>query len=405
MEIGVLRLHSNHGFTNMSYLLFFSSHYGHQKVLDRVRSAVNAGLNVHLVCYDRSDIGGVRDELQELCASINIIGTPRDGGSLSRIFYWFLAFHIYMKILLKYGIPSHVIVNNGEFLLFASLLYFGSARKLYDLADIHAIQYRSGCKSKLYRLLERFALRRNWILVVTSPWFYWGYFLDVQHITVDVRVIENKLSAQEFESLALILPRDFLYGRPIVIGWTGILRCSTSLRLLIDLCQKHPGRYIVCLIGIIGSIDPLVEFEARRCPFILFRGKYFPTELGSLLNELDYVWAADFDDGLNSQLLLPNRIYQAVAGRRPIIAFADSATGKVTSHFKIGLTFSTTSSSDINTIISRVDSRLYKSFCEAEARLLDRTTRTDEFVKLFDFTNSIEDHLPAVENPDFVFVK
>ena len=202
----------------MSYLLFFSNHYGHRKVLDRAQSAVDAGLEVELVCYDRSDLGGVRDALQKLCSTISFIGTPHNGGKLSRIFYWLRAFGIYFKILCKRRLPSIVLVNSGEFLLFASLLYFGPARKLYDLADLHPVQYQAGLKSKLYRLMERIALRRSWIIVVTSPWFHWGYFLDVQHIAIDTKLVENKLSVAEFDSLGLIAPHDLVNGEPIVIG-------------------------------------------------------------------------------------------------------------------------------------------------------------------------------------------
>jgi hypothetical protein len=388
----------------VGYLLFFSSHFGHRKVLDRVQSAVAAGLEVNLICYDRLSVGDSRDELVKLCKSINIIGNPRDGGNLFRIVYWFNAFAKYLLVLRNNGLPAAVLANNGEFLIFSSFLYFGSAKKFFDFADVHPIQYKLGLKSKLYRFLERLALYRNWKIIVTSPWFYWNYFLDIQNSPSEVRLIENKLSEQEFTSLELISPRNPSRNGPINIGWTGILRCSTSLKLLVDLCQKYPGKYNVFLIGIIGNINSEIVDEARRCPFIYFKGKYLESNLGRMLDEVDYVWAADFDDGLNSKLLLPNRLYQAIAGKRPVIAFSDSATGKVTAHFGIGPRFDIASAAELNDRISLVDERLYLAYCEAEVNLRERMVRKNEFIDLFTMNNLVENNLPPIEDFNFVLV-
>lgn len=382
----------------MSYLLFFSSHFGHRKVLDRVQSAVSAGLPVHLICYDRFDIGMVRQEISQLCQSVNFIGTPNDGGKLSRILYWFFALKQYVNILLKHGFPSYVLVNNGEFLLFASTLYFKNAKKYFDLADINHVQYKSGFKSKTYRFLERLCLKRDWSLIVTSPWFYWDYFVKMQSVESKAYLIENKLTKGEFITLQKNPPRKFIGEEQITIGWTGVLRCSTSLQLLLDLCEKHPERYQIHLIGMIGSIAPEIVERAKSCNNFSFKGKYNGNELANFLKDVDFVWSADFDDGLNSKLLLPNRLYQAIAGIRPIIALAGSATGKVTQNFSVGLTFDIPDADSLHKSICNFQLENFEKTCISQKNLGQFMIRKEEFVTLFIENSKLVRELPKVEN-------
>jgi hypothetical protein len=123
-----------------------------------------------------------------------------------------------------------------------------------------------------------------------------------------------------------------------------------------------------------------------------------------MLDEVDYVWAADFDDGLNSKLLLPNRLYQAIAGKRPVIAFSDSATGKVTAHFGIGPLIDIASAAEVNDKISLVDQRLYLAYCDAELNLRERMVRKNEFIDLFTLNNLVVNNLPPIEDFNFVLV-
>lgn len=364
-------------------VLFFSNSFGHRKVLDRVEGCIKAGFAVHLICYNKSDISKIRSGLAAVCSSINIIGSPRDGGSVFRVFNWVAAFLFYVKFVFKFGFPEIVLVNSAEFLIFSSALPWGRTRKIYDIADVHHIQYGLGFKSIVFRLMERFSLRRGWDVVVSSPWFYWGYFLGIQGVDNRAVLVENKLTSVELNSLVNSSASAVDRSEKCVIGWTGILRCNTSMKILIDLCEKYPNRFQVNLIGIVDLINPDLLLRAKNCSDFVFSGRFSPAELGGLLEPVHFVWLCDFDDGLNSEWLLPNRLYQAIASSRPCLGFEKSASGRVVMHHGIGVVFSVATVQAVFDCVNSVSDEKYFEMSSKQTLLAPNIVRSDEFKNVF----------------------
>jgi len=127
---------------------------------------------------------------------------------------------------------------------------------------------------------------------------------------------------------------------PWRIGWFGVIRCSRSLRLLAELARRMPGRIEVVIRGrpsrnVIRDFDALVA----ATPGLAFLGAYDRhTDLAAIYADVHFTWAMDFyEAGLNSDWLLPNRLYEgSVHGAVPL-ALRSVENGRWLEHRRCGV--------------------------------------------------------------------
>jgi succinoglycan biosynthesis protein ExoL len=200
----------------------------------------------------------------------------------------------------------------------------------YECLDIHRLMLAKIGAG--LRLAERRLLAQTRLLIVSSPAFLSRYFEPVQQIGrlgVKPLLIENKhLDLTASRSAPAWAPRR--PGPPWRIGWFGCLRCRKSLNLLTALAARRPD---LVEVVIRGRPSPAV-FEdfadtVDGVPGMLFGGPYHPRETGALYRDCHFSWAIDYyDEGRNSAILIPNRIYDAGAHHCIPLALAGVETGR-----------------------------------------------------------------------------
>lgn len=236
--------------------------------------------------------------------------------------YWLL-----WRAIRREGIREvdDVLVGSAE--LAALLTIFGLAgrRRYYLMSDITG-HHKRRLIGGFVKALEWSCLRLGWIPVVTSPGF-WRSHLE-------------SLAPRERASCYLVhnitLPplstKKEYSGRPM-IGWFGYLRCRTSAKLLIDAVHER-----VAGLTVGGVKDDLGELAgAFAGAGFVDKGAYQESSLSTLYEQIDFAWCCDWELGVNSRLLLPNRLYQAILTGTPIIASAGSIVAEIVSGFDLGL--------------------------------------------------------------------
>jgi hypothetical protein len=208
--------------------------------------------------------------------------------------------------------------------------FAADATLIYECLDIHRLMVTPSLAGAALRWSESRLLRQTDLLIVSSPAFLREH-LDRIHAAAlpPSCLIENKVMQAE---IAAGLPAGCRPdGPPWRIGWYGVLRCRRSLQLLIDLTQRLPGQIVVELRGrpaysAIPDFDALVE----SAPGVHFLGTYDRQhDLDRIYKAVHFTWAIDFfEDGANSEWLLPNRLYEGGAHGAVPIALATVETGR-----------------------------------------------------------------------------
>lgn len=233
-----------------------------------------------------------------------------------------------------------VLCRNLESLLIGVLLrrlYNRKARIAYEVLDIHRAMLAQGWKGRVMRWIERRLAGSADLLLTSSPAFAREYFGRINPLKLPVRLVENKV----FPPAAVHRrPREAAApGRPLRIGWFGVIRCRKSLAILRDAAALMGGRLEVDIRGKPAEHE-FEDFHGTIAgsPFLTFHGAYRPQDLPDHYGEVDLVWAIDFfEQGLNSSWLLPNRLYEGCLSGAVPIAEAKVETGRWLQERGIGL--------------------------------------------------------------------
>ena len=262
------------------------------------------------------------------------LGKTRDGRFIQRIGAVALAAAGLGRRLGAIPAPDIIIARNLEMLALARRLGATSGRSspvVYECLDIHRLLLGSGATAHAMRAAERRLARGAALLVTSSPAFARAYFEPHGQVTAPIEYVENKVLDLGGHGEARPAPEPEP-GEPWRIGWFGALRCRRSLDILEAFARAAEGRFEIVLRGR-PALDQIPDFHERiaAAPHIRFGGPYRnPDDLAAIYGEVQFTWTIDFfEAGMNSEWLLPNRLYEG--GRHGAVPIA--RRGTETAHF------------------------------------------------------------------------
>ena len=239
--------------------------------------------------------------------------------------------------------PDVIIARNLETLALAgpaASLFGRDIPVVYECLDIHRLLLDEGAKGRLMRQVQRYFGRRASLLITSSPAFVENFFKPRSGLDLPVLLLENKVLALKPEIVpAAPAPRLPKPGQPWRIGWFGALRCRKSLDILLELARRMDGRVEVVLRGRPAHSE-FDDFDAKvsSAPHVEFHGAYRnPEDLAAIYRDVQFSWAIHFfEEGLNSNWLLPNRLYEGGLYGTVPIALSGTETGRFVESRGIG---------------------------------------------------------------------
>ena len=215
--------------------------------------------------------------------------------------------------------------------------------------------------------------------------FLTSYFEPVQQIGrlgVKPLLIENKhIDLTAARSAPAWGPRQ--PGPPWRIGWFGCLRCRKSLNILTALAARRPDLVEVVIRGrqAPAVFDDFADIVAG-VPGMLYGGPYHPREIGALYRDCHFSWAIDYyDEGRNSAILIPNRIYDAGAHHCVPLALAGVETGRWLARRRVGVLLEDPLR-ELEAIFERLDAPGYRVLEARMASVDPKAFRADRAVAL-----------------------
>ena len=210
-----------------------------------------------------------------------------------------------------------------------------------EVADIRPVQVAGGPLGLAFRKIDKWVTEACRLLVLTSDG-YASYYKDWLAVATPRMVIENKLDAPFAAAvrarLGGVRAGAPLAGRPLRIGWFGLLRDQWSLAVLEALTRARPGGYSVLLAG--QAHNPLDGKEFLRLvannPAFEFRGPYrHPEHLPDLYADVDVIMAGK-PPTIPEAWSRTNRLYDACLFGKPLIVRAGSGDAALVQRHGIG---------------------------------------------------------------------
>ncbi len=233
-----------------------------------------------------------------------------------------------------------IIARNLEMLAIGARYAAASPKPVlvYESLDIHRLLLDKGVAGRLLRRIESWLSTKTAALITSSPGFIEAYF---SRYATPVRLVENKV----YDPQGKIAVKNTWPARPAgppwKIGWFGVIRCRKSLQILADLACRSNGAVEIVIRGR-PALDQFADFHevVSRTPGIYYAGAYkSPDDLPAIYRDVHFIWAVDFyEEGGNSALLLPNRLYEGGLFNAVPIALKTVFTGRFLERLKIGVT-------------------------------------------------------------------
>ncbi|AKH42798.1 hypothetical protein WYH_01762 [Croceibacterium atlanticum] len=218
-----------------------------------------------------------------------------------------------------------IMARNLEQLAIARAMV-GQRPLVYECLDIHRLLVGTGLAARAVQSVEGRLLPRADLLITSSPAFLSRHF-DHRPLRAPSLLVENKLLVEEGKAPPR---RPAVPAVPLTIGWFGMLRCRTTFAFLKQLAIEGEGRIQVLVSGKPSPAEfPDFEKSVGEVPNMRFTGPYTYADLPELYGQCHFAWTIDwFEEGLNSAMLLPNRLYEALAFGAIPIALADIEVGR-----------------------------------------------------------------------------
>ena len=258
----------------------------------------------------------------------------------------------FVKLIFDIPRLSKILSNNPEIdvvyawnfdiaLLFVLTKLFSKRRYrfIYEVADIKPILLSKSFAGKILRKLEQFILNNTDYLCVTSEDFIINYFDKYYDYSANTHILENKVFPKIDNKLISAKLNNEAESSKWKIGFFGLFRCNTSLRLLSELATRLPENIEIILAGLPEEHVKETFNKLANLKNTIDLGEYkYPDDLPNIYSKIDIIWSADFSDlSVNSKWLLPNRIYEAGLFSVPQLCFSDNvAICKYIKSLKIG---------------------------------------------------------------------
>lgn len=229
-----------------------------------------------------------------------------------------------------------VMTSNFDTLFQAYIAKFFKRFEIrHQIRDLNKLQLESGFVARLVQLIEKNMLKKVSKLIVSSPSFISEYYSKI--FRNESLVIENIPRRDVWNNFK---KKDFDINS-FKIGFIGILRYKKSIKKLIETVEKLEESNIKVNVNFSGGSSPadLAEIKSyiKKDYLFNFSGPYqYARDIKKLHSEIDLIFAVYDEHDLNCKIALPNKLYEAMLSKIPILVAKNTFVGRKVEKLGIG---------------------------------------------------------------------
>jgi succinoglycan biosynthesis protein ExoL len=351
---------------SMNDYLFISSSEPSPVMMDRINITIANGYNPLYVNWNRNQFYLLNDFLDKTEFDKKTYNIGRVTNPILR-FWKLVKFIFWLKYELKNSLKKGSICYCDSFDLLFSILLINKSLKLeirYGVEDLNKFQLRSDVIGYLFRRLENVMLKKVDSLILTSDQFWYKYY--------------EKLGIKKYIIVENV-PRELVWhdfnrkknNNKFVIGYVGIIRYFKCMTILIEAIRvlKDEGLNVeVLFCGGGDDLDKLKVFCAEDS-FVKFEGPYnYVQDIKNIYSGIDLIYCVYDTSYLNVRYAMPNKFYESIISKIPILVSRNTYLEKRTK--VIGIGTSVDYNDEIEMINTLKDAILKKGWYEdAEKKL------------------------------------
>lgn len=302
----------------------------------------------------------------------------------------------FRKIVLEHmkQIQPEIVYAERFDMLFIAWTYYVNAKKkpkiIYEVPDLPhlMVDSRRGIKANLVyyviKLLEKIIYKSVRLLIITSELFYNEYFY--KYISKDKKVyMPNIPDLKAFGSYKKLEKKKF------TIGFIGVVRYKKQIEMLLEASVVTDTN--VLLAGFTEECFDL-ENKADKMTNVERIEKYnYENDISNLYGKCDAIYSVYDASMLNVRIALPNKLYESIYCKIPIIVAKKTYLGSIVEKLEVGVTVLSNDKTDLIEQINKLklDKKYYESFVNSCERNLDfvndgisKKEFSDKFIKILE---------------------
>ncbi len=200
---------------------------------------------------------------------------------------------------------------------------------IYEESDISQAYIKNPLVRHTLDIIDRNTIRHSLLTVFTS-----SGFIEYHYGNKTVRnavIVPNRLDKRILDFPYTPEPTDVKHLR---FAYIGHIRHRATLTFANTIATQFPQHEM----HLYGTIRPELHFEDVKAPNIITHGSFInPDDLPQIYSQTDIVIAPEYDENeINGRYAEPNKLYDAIYFRRPIITNPDTHTADIILQRHIG---------------------------------------------------------------------
>lgn len=235
-----------------------------------------------------------------------------------------LIWHKYIRqIIKKEGCNKLIVLTTRTAVILSPVLFISKCKYIFDIRD-----YTNEHK-KWWRILEKIIIEKAEMTVVSSAGFL--YWIPCHK---NIRITHNMPSSFSLKPNARLKTSDLCIVKIGYVGLVDYYEQNKNLLIKLSKCKRYKFKYS----GTVTERCKLKEFvENNNFTQVQFTGSFSNTEKPELYNDVDMINAIYGNDSLIVTTALPNKLYDALIYKIPIIASKGTYLGKIVEANHIGI--------------------------------------------------------------------
>jgi succinoglycan biosynthesis protein ExoL len=314
-------------------ILFISSSEPSPVMLERIKIANFNNKTPLLISWNRNDFYNFNNIYNFEKITYNI-------GPINNLYKRFIKvfnFYKWLKIFLITNNVNDIDIFCDSFDILIVTILLKKKFKIYIrycVEDLHKLQLNDNIYGKIFRKFERYVHSNVDLLIVTSQKFIECYYINISKSKyIIVENLPNKIPWQNFK-------RQKSKDDKFKIAFIGIIRYFNCLQALVDssrVLYKNGHNFEVSFIGNGDDYDRLIEY-CKNDTFISFTGTYnYNLDISRLYSDVDLIYSVYDYNIKNVKLAMPNKFYESLITKIPIIVSRNTYLEKRVTELGIGI--------------------------------------------------------------------
>lgn len=250
------------------------------------------------------------------------------------------------KLHKKYHNEKNVVFYYFFFDVAFAASFVADRPYIYEESDIPYTNIKINLLRNFLGRYDRRIIKRSLLTTMTSEGFISYHGLENKRD--NIIVVPNRVNPA---LLKLEYHHKMLDMNNLSIGFVGGYRYQSVLNFTREVVTKHPS-ITFHIFGNINQFEEELKALDVRCPNLVLHGIFKnPAELPSVYETLDLVLATYDATSINAQYAEPNKMYESIFFRVPIIVSKGTFLSKKVERFGIGYSVDALDNEDIDKLI------------------------------------------------------